>query len=182
MNRYVGRQASLTQVLRGGCAWLLVCCASAAAAAGSHCDSAPHRAFDFWVGEWVVTLADGREAGRNRIEADQAGCVLVENWQGAEGSSGLSINYYDPAAGVWRQVWISPQTQIDVAGGMSGSSMVLEGTITYLDDGRSHPFRGTWTPLDDGRVRQFFEEAREPGQWTPWFEGFYRRLAKETAP
>ena len=34
---------------------------------------------------------------------------------------------------------------------------------------------GTWTALPDGRVRQYFEEARSPGTWTPWFEGFYTR-------
>lgn len=170
------------RTLRGIVAVLILCSVSAATAAESHCDPAPHRAFDFWVGDWIVELADGREAGRNRIERDQAGCVLVERWQGAGGGSGLSMNYYDRAAGVWRQVWISPQTQIDLSGGMSGTSMVLEGTITYLDDGRSHPFRGTWTPLADGRVRQFFEEARKPDQWTPWFEGFYRRPVEESVP
>jgi hypothetical protein len=175
----VRKRCRLVQALRGAIALLLMCCGIAVAAAGNPCDSVPHRAFDFWVGDWVVTLADGREAGRNRIERDQAGCVLVERWQGAAGGSGLSMNYYDRAAGVWRQVWISPQSQIDLSGGMSAISMELEGTITYLDDGRSLPFRGTWTPLDDGRVRQYFEESREPGQWTPWFEGFYRRLVEE---
>lgn len=154
---------------------LLAGWAGAAAAAEGPCDAPSHRAFDFWIGEWVVSLPDGREAGRNRIEREQGGCVLVERWRGAQGGTGISLNYFDPAAEVWRQVWISPQTQIDVSGGLVDGSMVLEGTITYVGDLRTHPFRGTWTPLEDGRVRQFFEEAREPGQWTPWFEGFYRR-------
>lgn len=166
---------------RLGSAALLAGWAGAVMAAAGACESPPHRAFDFWIGEWVVALADGREAGRNRIEREQGGCVLVERWQGAQGGTGVSLNFYDPAAEVWRQVWISPQTQIDVSGGLVDGSMVLEGTITYLKDSRTHPFRGTWTPLEDGRVRQFFEEAPEPGQWTPWFEGFYRRAAADSA-
>lgn len=145
----------------------------AAGAAEAPCDAAPHRAFDFWLGTWEVALADGTRAGRNVIRSEQQGCVLIERWTGAQGSTGMSMNLYDPVAGAWRQLWVSPQTQIDIAGGRRGDSMVLEGSITYLADGRSHPFRGTWTLLPDGRVRQFFEEAREPGTWTPWFEGFY---------
>jgi hypothetical protein len=146
---------------------------AAAGAADAPCQAAPYRAFDFWLGTWEVTLADGTRAGRNVIRSEQQGCVLVERWTGARGSTGTSMNLYDPVAGAWRQLWVSPQTQIDISGGRRGDSMVLEGSITYLADGRRHPFRGTWTLQDDGRVRQFFEEAREPGNWTPWFEGFY---------
>ncbi len=139
------------------------------------CVDGAYRAFDFWVGTWQVALADGRHAGRNEIRREQDGCVLVERWQGAGGGTGMSLNYFDPVSDQWRQVWVSPQTQIDIRGGRSGDAMILEGTITYTADGRALPFRGTWTVLPDGRVRQFFEEARTPGQWTPWFEGFYSR-------
>lgn len=150
-------------------AWLLP------ASAGAACESPEQRAFDFWLGAWIVTAADGSRAGRNEIRSVQDGCVLLEQWTGAQGGTGMSMNFYDPAAGRWRQVWASPGTQIDIRGGPVGAGMVLEGTITYLEDGRSHGFRGTWTPLPDGRVRQFFEEAAEPGRWTAWFEGFYAR-------
>jgi hypothetical protein len=150
--------------------------AGAVTAAETACASPPYRVFDFWLGEWDVTAGDGRVGGRNHITSEQQGCVLVERWQGAQGDTGLSMNFYDPAQGRWRQVWVSPGAEIDIAGGMEEGSMVLEGTITYLRDVRSRPFRGTWTPLDDGRVRQFFEEANDDGDWTPWFEGFYRKV------
>lgn len=147
-------------------------------AADDVCGSEPYRAFDFWLGTWDVTVADGRSAGRNHITSEQGGCVLVERWQGVKGSTGMSMNFYQPVDEAWRQIWVSPGTEIDISGGLDDQgSMVLEGSIVYLKDDRVRPFRGTWTPLDDGRVRQFFEERSEEGDWAPWFEGFYRRVA-----
>ncbi len=142
------------------------------------CQEEIYRAFDFWSGEWDVFMADGTLAGHNTINAEQQGCVLIEHWQGSTGGTGVSMNYYDLERNQWRQLWISPGTQIDIAGGMRDGSMVLQGRITYLKDGSHFPFRGSWTPREDGSVRQFFEEAREPADWQPWFEGFYRTVNK----
>ncbi len=157
---------------------LLLAGGSTAGAAEPVCDAAGFRAFDFWVGEWTVTLPDGRAAGSNRIERRQGGCLLHEQWQGAAGGTGTSMNVYDPAAGLWRQLWVSPGTLIEIAGNLEDGSMVLEGTITYLADARTKAFRGTWTPLPDGRVRQVFEEAGEDAAWQPWFEGIYAPVAR----
>src|SRR5690606_37813489 len=154
---------------------LAACASTPAAAAGSACAAPAYRVFDFWVGEWEVTSPDGRPAGRNQISIEQEGCLLVERWRSVRGDTGMSMNFYDPVADRWRQVWVSPGIEIDVSGGMVGGSMVLEGTILYLDESRARPFRGTWTPLQDGRVRQFLEEAGEDGSWQPWFEGLYRQ-------
>lgn len=161
----------------GGAAIALADPPEAAPAGGgtAPCGDAPYRAFDFWVGTWQVTGPRGEMAGRNVIEAREGGCVLVEHWHGVQGGSGMSVNFYDPAAGQWRQVWTSPQSQIDIRGNLEGGSMRLEGTIVYLQDGTSKPFRGTWTALPDGRVRQVFEES-DGIDWKPWFEGFYAHL------
>jgi hypothetical protein len=54
--------------------------------------------------------------------------------------------------------------------------MLLVGTIHYIAQDKTVPFRGLWTLLDDGRVRQFFEQFdEEKDVWAPWFEGFYTR-------
>lgn len=155
-------------------------CVTALALPGVHaygqsagCVAPEHRAFDFWLGRWEVFLADGTAAGRNEIVAEQGGCLLVEHWTSAQGSTGMSQNFYDLGSGQWRQVWISPGTQIDIRGAAGAGEMVLEGTINYVQSGATFPIRGRWTLLEDGRVRQFFEEAREPGVWKEWFEGFY---------
>ena len=109
------------------------------------------REFDFWVGEWEVTTADGAVAGTNRISREELGCTLIERWSGASGGTGTSLNYFDP----------------------------VSGKIPHQPQRQTKPFRGTWTALDDGRVRQFFEESQDEGEsWQTWFEGFYSRTDK----
>jgi hypothetical protein len=133
-------------------------------------------AFDFWVGEWDVHLADGSKAGTNSVQSEQHNCVVVERWQSASGGGGMSINYLDKADGEWVQVWNDPGgNQIHIRGGLTEEGMLLEGSIHYVTTGTTLPFRGLWTPLPDGRVRQYFEQADDAGTWAPWFEGFYSR-------
>jgi len=137
--------------------------------------------FDFWVGDWRVVDPSGMFQGTNRIEKAQGGCVLVENWTGAGGSTGMSMNFYDASAGQWVQVWISPGLQLEIRGGLQDGSMVLTGYIYYVQSGDRRPFRGTWTPMEGGVVRQHFEESSDDGQtWSTWFDGRYHR--QESSP
>lgn len=130
--------------------------------------------FDFWVGNWRVKDAGGSVQGENRIEKSQGGCLLTETWQGATGGTGTSMNYYDPAAQQWVQVWVSPTLQIDIRGGLVGGAMRLTGTIYYLTRNERFPFRGTWTPGPSGVVRQHFEQSSDEGEtWATWFDGYY---------
>jgi hypothetical protein len=135
------------------------------------------RDFDFWIGEWDVHLANGTFAGSNVIKAAERGCLLTEQWTGASGGTGMSINYLDQASGEWVQVWnAAGGSQIVIRGGMTDDGMALEGYIHYVGNGTTAPFRGLWTPLADGRVRQYFEQSNDEGKtWVPWFEGFYSR-------
>jgi len=142
------------------------------------CEFAPeHREFDFWIGEWHVADANGTPQGENSISKEENGCVLVEKWTGGGGSTGMSMNFYDPGRQKWVQQWVSGNGGfIDIEGGIENGSMVLTGTIRDLRSDDTLPFRGTWTPLEDGRVRQFFEQSSDDGEtWAPWFEGFYSR-------
>jgi len=134
------------------------------------------REFDFWVGTWEVRLEDGTLVGQNTISRRDGGCTILENWSGAGGSSGTSINYYQPSRDQWRQVWTgSSATLIDISGGMNDGAMRLEGTIEYVAQDRIEAFRGSWTQLEDGRVRQHFEEFSLVAQtWQTWFDGYYR--------
>jgi hypothetical protein len=134
-------------------------------------------AFDFWVGEWDVHDASGTYQGSNVISREQRGCVLVENWTGAGGSTGMSINYLDTKSDKWVQFWIAGAGyHIDIRGGMTDDGMLLTGIIHTITNGTTTPFRGLWTALPDGRVRQFFEISSDGGEtWATWFEGFYTR-------
>lgn len=144
-----------------------------------------HGDFDFWLGTWEVRDADGELAGHNRIEKVAGGCRIDETWQGANGSTGRSINFPDPVDGHWEQVWHSPGGLfIRIRGGLEDDgSMLLEGVIHYPEQERTAPFRGRWTLLADARVRQFFEEYSEADEaWKPWFEGFYSRIDPAAMP
>jgi hypothetical protein len=136
--------------------------------------SAPHRQFDFWLGNWEVHDPNGVLQGHNAITVTQKGCALEEHWQGIKGSQGQSINYFHPDQGQWLQLWHDAGAGIiDIRGGLQGVSMVLEGSIYYPGTRTEKPFKGSWTPLPDGRVRQHFEEQDDQGEWQTWFDGFY---------
>lgn len=144
-------------------------------------EDARFKEFDFWVGEWDVHTADGTYAGSNTITREEKGCVLVERWTGAQGGTGMSINYFDGASGEWVQAWhAAGGTQIDIRGGLTDDGMRLVGKIHYLSNSTTQDFRGLWTLLPDGRVRQFFEQSNDGGEtWAGWFEGFYTRKSAQ---
>lgn len=146
---------------------------------------AVYQHFDFWLGEWeVYGNADktGPLSGHNSITKTELGCLIMEQWQGASGSTGTSMNYYDGLQQKWVQRWVSSGVSIDYAGGLVTNEqgqqvMRLEGKIYYASKQQQpqiRDFRGTWTPLDDGVVQQFFEESVDGGNtWYSWFNGFY---------
>jgi hypothetical protein len=155
--------------------------AAQAAPATPGCPAPEHRQFDFWVGHWDVRMPDGRLAGTNHIERALGGCALVERWTGAGPSRGLSINFYDAAAGRWRQSWIDNQGQpLLLAGGLRDGRMVLESALPdSAGRGGAAPAarqRVTWTPLPGGDVRQLWESSTDGGAtWRAVFDGRYTR-------
>jgi hypothetical protein len=147
-----------------------------AAAATPPCEEGHFREFDFWVGEWDVRDPTGKTAGVNTISKEENGCVLVERWNSANGGTGQSYNYFDPAAGKWKQLWVGLGLLLHMEGEFRDGSMVLEGPLQYLTDGRTTILRGTWSRSPDGRLRQLFEESADNGEtWNTWFDGFYTR-------
>jgi hypothetical protein len=151
---------------------------AAGATRAAACSRPEHRQFDFWIGEWDVTLPDGRPAGVNRIRSIHGGCALREEWTGASGSSGTSLNAYDPVAGRWHQTWVDNDgLLLRLDGGMNGGTMELEGTTVGADGVRTLQ-RIRWTPLGGtpARVRQLWEASTDGGRtWRAVFDGVYRR-------
>lgn len=131
--------------------------------------------FDFWLGEWTVTEG-GKPAGNSRIQSVAGGRGLLENWEGTDGSSGKSLNTYNGAHRQWQQFWVDNAGGVlELAGGLSGRSMVLANAVTTRD-GKPLRNRITWTPNDDGTVRQLWETSRDDGKtWQTSFDGLYRR-------
>ena len=135
--------------------------------------------WDFWLGEWNVYSNDDKRqfAGTNSITKHHAGCLIKEEWTGANGTGGFSINYYNPVRAQWRQVWVADAYAIDYTGGLNEhGQMVLEGELDNYRQNASRKFRGTWTPEENGDVIQRFEiHDPQTDAWSVWFEGRYVR-------
>lgn len=141
------------------------------------CSAPEHRQFDFWLGEWEVTGADGEPAGTNRIEAILGGCVLQESWSGQ--SEGRSVNIYSPADGRWHQTWVSDRgAHLQLAGGLDESGrMVMRGEAPKREGDGTVLHEISWQPLPDGTVRQHWRASEDGGEtWRDLFVGTYRRI------
>lgn len=139
------------------------------------CDSAQHRAFDFWLGEWNVHTASGKLAGNNRITREYNGCVIHERYDTGRGYSGESLNSYDPHRQVWHQTWVDTAgTLLLLEGNLQDGNMVLQGDTTGAD-GSTTRHRISWTPNANGSVRQLWESTDKQGQWQVAFDGLYTR-------
>lgn len=136
--------------------------------------------FDFWVGEWEVFTPAGKKAGENRIERIAGGWGLLENWEGAGGYSGRSLNTWLPEQKKWRQFWVGTGGALELTGELNAKGeMVLAGKTST--PGKPDTMeRITWTPNADGTVRQLWEQSTDSGAtWTTAFDGLYqRRVAK----
>lgn len=136
--------------------------------------------FDFWLGDWEVFIPGGQRGGHNHIEKVEHGCALTESWTSASGSTGRSVNFYDPGLGKWRQIWTDDRgSVIDVSGSFTDGAMRFEGEHRY-PGGRVAPYRMTFFPNEDGTVRQLIEESSDGGEtFAVGFDGLYKPVAPE---
>jgi hypothetical protein len=141
------------------------------------CCTEDHAAFDFWIGEWEVTLPNGAKAGENIIEKVQGGCVLRESWKAAGGNfTGTSYNYYNSGTGLWEQLWLDTSgTILKISGNRKGNQMILQTEPVINEDSSSTIQRITWTLAEDGTVRQQWELLRDGKAVQVLFDGLYTR-------
>jgi hypothetical protein len=140
------------------------------------CAAHIYHEFDFWIGDWSVT-EKGQPAGSNRIDRLLEGCALMENWFGADGSRGHSLNFYDRRRGVWQQTWIDNAAgTLNLTGQFRAGHMVLSGTSLDEKTHAQRIDRITWTPNPDGTVRQLWDQSHDSGRtWKVVFDGLYTR-------
>ena len=159
-------------------------------ASSAPCDADPtFQVLDFWLGDWTV-LADGKEAGTNRVEKILAGCAVSEFWRDTDGRRGESLFFVQPVTRRWKQVWVTDQAT--VPGGLKEKQLVarfpgggtrFQGEV-QVPDGRVILDRTTLTPAPDGRVHQVIEISRDGGStWATTFDAWYvRRADREKTP
>lgn len=124
----------------------------------------PHRAFDFWIGQWDV-FAGGQQAGTNSISSILGGCALHEEWASATGGYGESFNYYDPSTGKWYQHWIADNgTFIRFEGEARDGGIYYTAETTNPANGQVTLHRFQFTRYEGGDVRQYWETSTDGGQ------------------
>jgi len=118
----------------------------------------------------------GQHAGDSRIERLLQGCAILENWRGAGGREGKSLNFYDRRHGVWHQTWMSDNgNALQLDGEFANGKMRLTGRkVDPATKAETHE-RITWTPLPGGDVQQLWESSPDGKTWTVQFDGLYKR-------
>lgn len=140
--------------------------------------AAESRQFDFWLGEWDVFNPQGTKVGASAIQRVANGCGVLENWSGALGGAGKSINFYDPRAGKWFQYWIGADGQPQrYAGVYRDGALRYEGEPS-TQNGKTVITRLTFFNLDANTVRQFSEQSDDGGKtWAVNYDFKYVRRA-----
>ncbi|WP_223198109.1 hypothetical protein [Maribacter arenosus] len=162
---------------------LLICCMLWAGHAFGQeekcaCCTEDHKAFDFWVGSWLVSNADGTLAGRNTIVKSENNCVIQENWTSTQaGFTGISTNFYNQITKQWEQLWIdSTGGHLKLSGNRIGNQMILASEEFENKMGVLNRNRITWTMNEDGTVRQLWEILEGEKVVGVAFDGLYERV------
>jgi hypothetical protein len=159
-----------------------------AAAAARACAAPEHRQFDFWIGDWDVTIrarkgpdsdAWGEAKGTNHVEAVLGGCAIAEHFEASgpgDPWAGRSYSLYSAAEKKWRQTWVDDQgSYLAFTGGMEGSSMILHGE-PRVRDGKTFRMRMVFSEITPGSLAWSWERTADEGKtWTPMMQIRYVR-------
>lgn len=144
------------------------------------CESlAAARQFDFWLGTWDVyqTANPAVKTGVNVITRQSGGCVLLESWESQGAHSGVSINYFDPTNGKWKQKWAgSGQDIVEFYDGAYSDGAMRFKFDNPNADGTTAVGAGrlTFTNLEPGKVRQHAEQTSDGGKtWQTQYDFLY---------
>ena len=139
------------------------------------CAAPAYRQFDFWAGDWdVFDVGSPIKVAHARVDLILDGCVLREDYQGADGHKGQSFSIYDASRKVWHQSWVTNRGQLLVIEGtLQAGEMVLSGADRTAN-GEERQVRGIWKPAGGG-VRETAVTSTDGGKtWKPWFDLVFR--------
>ena len=146
------------------------------------CTAPEYRQFDFWVGNWdAFEMGSGTKDAHVRVDRILDGCVLREQYDGADGHRGQSFSIYDSSRKVWHQSWVTNRGELlTIEGHLRDGAMVLAGS-DLTADGDERQVRGDWTPVEGG-VRETAVTSTDSGKtWKPWFDLMFRPAANSSA-
>jgi len=139
------------------------------------CTAPEYRQFDFWVGDWDAFDVDNptTKVARTQVDLILDGCVLREDYQGADGHQGQSFSIYDASRKVWHQSWVTNRGELlMIEGKFEAGEMVLSG-VDRATSGQPL-VRGVWKGVSGG-VRETAVTSTDGGRtWKPWFDLVFR--------
>lgn len=154
--------------------FLLVLCQFSFA---QNCEKDEFRAFDFWLGRWVV-YQNGEAVGTSSISKSLTDCGIDESWKSNAGSPGKSHNFYNAKTKQWEQHWIDESGwKLDLYGGIVGeNTMELKSKLQKDWDGKESLHIIRWEKLPLGAIIQTWKVSYDNGKtWTEIFRGQYER-------
>ncbi len=147
------------------------------------CRAPEYRQFDFWIGDWDAfdVTNPTTKVARTRVDLILDGCVLHEDYEGADGHKGQSFSIYDTSRSIWHQSWVTNRGEmLVIEGGLQAGEMVLSG-VNHTADGKERHVRGSWKPVNGG-VRETAVTSTDSGRtWKPWFDLIFRAAAASAA-
>ncbi len=126
------------------------------------CTPARFRLFDFWVGDWTVTGANGNSAGVSRITRELKDCAVMENFRG---TFGRSLNRFDRLTGLWLQDYVDATGMTLRLFGepTTAGTMTMQDSVRVIAGGPSLASRFQWTTNADGSVQQLWLFSQNGG-------------------
>lgn len=109
-----------------------------------------------------------------RVDRILDGCVLREQYDGANGHRGQSFSIYDSSRQIWHQSWVTNRGELlTIEGSLQDEAMVLSGS-DLTSNGQQRLVRGDWQPVTGG-VRESAVTSTDGGKtWMPWFDLTFR--------
>lgn len=150
--------------------------------ASAPCSGPEYHQFDFFAGDWLATRPDGKPAGTNLVSTELGGCLLLEHWEGAGGTNGQSMNFFDRNDQKWHQVWVDNEGNwLDLVGQLNGRSMEFLATTTG-PGGKPQQIRAAFVDNGDTTVREHYESSMDDGKtWKPEFDATFARRKNSVA-
>ena len=143
------------------------------------CSATEFRQFDFWLGDWdVFDVGKSAVVAHARVDLILDGCVLREDYEGANRLHGQSFTLYDPSRKIWHQSWATNRGQLLVIEGKLEAGEMLLAGADRTAEGKERRVRGTWKPMNGG-VRETAVVSNDAGgTWQPWFDLIFRPHAQ----
>jgi ketosteroid isomerase-like protein len=132
------------------------------------CASPENRQFDFWVGDWDVSdYGSPVKVASAQVDLILSGCVLHEDYRGADGHQGQSFTTYDPIKREWHQSWVTNRGEtLELQGKFASGKIELTG-----EDHKAGTIVRGWWKAEDGGVRETAVTSADGGKsWKPWFD------------